>query len=65
MTLVAINRYALFNMQMRLLRLKGADKWAFKAEREKLAQMSEHDMKEYVAISWWTYWQKTEKNNIH
>jgi len=52
-------------MQMRLLRLKGADKWAFKAEREKLAQMSEHDMKEYVAISWWTYWQKTEKNNIH
>ena len=52
-------------MQMRLLREQGATKWQFDAERNKLSLMSEHDMKEYVATSWWIHWQKSEKNSVH
>jgi hypothetical protein len=59
------NRYALFNMQFKLLRLQGAEKWQFKAEREKLSLMSEHDMLEYVTTSWWNHWKKSENNSVH
>jgi len=59
------NRYALFNMQFKLLRLQGADKWQFKAECQKLGGMSESDMLEYVTTSWWNHWKKTENNSVH
>jgi len=53
-----LNRNTLHRMQHRLLRLQGADKWQFKAETEKMQRMSEAEMREYVAASWWIYWNK-------
>lgn len=55
---MAESRNSLFQLQFNLLRLQGAAPWQFKAEAARLSQMSEADMKEYVAISWQNHMKK-------